>query len=98
MIRVLRLRPEAEYELTEALQWYEKQVDGLGFEFLSAVDACFQSIIRRPLSYPSVHSSVRRALLRRFPYEILFIVRARRIVVLAVFHAKRDPKRWVGRT
>ncbi len=97
MIRVLRLRPEAEDELTEALNWYEKQVDGLGVEFLSAVEACFQSIIRHPLSYPVVHKTMRRALLRRFPYEIFYVSTSTQIMVLAVFHARRDPERWMGR-
>lgn len=97
MNRDLRLRPEAEDELSEAMQWYEKKADGLGAEFLLAVEECLQTITRHPLAHPGVHKTVRRALLRRFPYEILYVVRSRRIVVLAVFHAKRDPKHWIGR-
>ncbi|MDO8756630.1 MAG: type II toxin-antitoxin system RelE/ParE family toxin [Elusimicrobiota bacterium] len=97
MSGVLRLRPEAQRELAEALSWYEKQVAGLGADFLFAVDACFQSILRHPQANPVVHKTIRRALLRRFPYEIFYIAGRGRIMVLAVFHAKRDPKHWVGR-
>jgi plasmid stabilization system protein ParE len=41
---------------------------------------------------------LRRTLIRRFPYQIFFILEKNRIVVLAVFHTKRRPKRWQART
>ncbi len=94
MSRRLIVRPEAEAEMTEAFDWYEDRVPGLGSEFLLCVDAVFSAILRSPRQFPQVHKIVRRALTRRFPYEVFFIENHERIVVLAVFHAKRDPKRW----
>jgi len=92
MIGELIIRPEAEAELAEAFDWYEEQVAGLGSEFLLSVDACFNAVARNPKQYPVIHKDVRRALTRRFPYEVFFVAGDERIVVLAVFHAKRDPK------
>ena len=97
MTRELVIRPDAEADLTEAFDWYEQHVPGLGSEFLLSVDAIFNSILRSPQQYPKVHKSIRRALTRRFPYGIFFVQEGKRIVVLAVFHAKRDPKRWQER-
>ena len=97
MSRRLIVRPEAEAEMTDAFDWYEDRVPGLGSEFLLCVDAVFSGILRSPQQYPRVHKVVRRALTRRFPYEALFVEDDERVVVLAVFHAKRNPKRWQDR-
>jgi len=61
------LRPEAEADIREVYQWYEEQAEGLGEEFLRAVDACFASVQRTPTAYAMIHKDIRRALLRKFP-------------------------------
>jgi len=93
----LIVRPEAETELADAYSWYEERVQGLGDQFVLSVDAVFQAIIRSPLQYPKVFKTVRRALLHRFPYGIFFVESQPQIIVLAIFHAKRDPKKWRNR-
>jgi plasmid stabilization system protein ParE len=40
---------------------------------------------------------VRCALVRRFPYAVYYRVEPERIVVIAVFHTKRDPGVWQSR-
>ena len=100
--RQLLIRPEAEAEIAEANQWYNLQAEGLGSEFLRAVEACLSALEREPLAYPKVHQQVRRALLRKFPYGIFFVCEPvdeenERIIVLACFHGRRDPKLWQKR-
>ncbi len=97
MSRRLIVRPEAEAEMIDAFDWYEDRVPGLGSEFLLCVDAVFSAIQRTPQHYPCVHKTARRALSRRFPYEIIFVEDDERVVVLTVFHAKRNPKQWQER-
>lgn len=70
---------------------------GLGSEFLLCIDAVFSAVLRGPERFPRVHRVVRRALMRRFPYEVFFVEDAERVVVLSVFHAKRNPKQWQER-
>ncbi len=97
MSRRLIVRPEAEAELREAYLWYEEQRPGLGEDLLLCVDACLATIRRHPEMHPVVHGSVRRALLRRFPYGVFFVVEQNTISVIAVFHLSRDPQRWMER-
>jgi plasmid stabilization system protein ParE len=97
MSRELIIRPDAEADLTEAFEWYEARVPGLGLEFIRTVDSLFNSITRNPQAYPVVYKSIRRALTRKFPYEVFFMVDADSVVILAVFHAKRNPQRWQER-
>jgi plasmid stabilization system protein ParE len=98
MSRPLIIRPEAEAELAEAFEWYEQQREGLGKDFLLSIEASLAEIRRRPRSFPVVHRDTRRALIRRFPYGIFFLDEETRITVLAIFHAKRNPKRWRKRS
>ena len=93
----LIVRPEAEAELSDAYAWYEQRVQGLGDQFILSVDAVFQSLIRSPHQYPKVFKTIRRAIIHRFPYAIFFVESDTQITVLAIFHAKRNPKNWKER-
>jgi hypothetical protein len=69
-------------------------VTGLGTEFGRAVESALMAIQRNPAAYAVVHEEVRQAVLRKFPYSILFIPEADSILVLACFHHRRDPETW----
>lgn len=70
MAAELILAPEVEDDLDKAYAWYEEQQIGLGEEFLTCADACFQRICRSPEMFEKVHEEYRRALVRRFPYMV----------------------------
>ena len=93
MLKV-NVRPIALDELERAWIWYEEQRPGLGDEFQSCVDAALMAAARDPLAYPQVEGDLRRVLVRRFPYAMLYLVEPDRIEVLAVFHGARDPREW----
>ncbi len=83
--------------MIEAIDWYQSRSPGLVADLLRCVDACLERIIRQPESYPVVHRETRMALVRRFPYLILYRISGEGLSVIAVFHAKRDPKIWQAR-
>jgi plasmid stabilization system protein ParE len=62
------------------------------------VDAALALIQRTPELHPLIHKQIRRALIRRFPFGIFYVVEEDTIRVLAVFHGKRNPMRWMDRT
>ena len=90
----LAIAPEAELDLAEAYAWYENRRAGLGEEFLSSVDACLESIRRRPEMYPVVDEGYRRSLIRRFPYAVFYEQSEATVTIYAVFHTSRDPDKW----
>lgn len=51
-----------------------------------------------PFQFATVREDIRRVVARRFPYSVYFRAEENRIVVLAVFHSKRDPAIRLGRT
>ena len=71
-------------------------------EFLAAVDTALQRIGDDPLQFPVLETlpdepSVRRFLLKRFPYTIIYEVVSPEIQVLAVAHVRRRPQYWKKR-
>lgn len=97
MNRKIIIRPEAAREVQEAFEWYEERDEGLGAEFLRAAEACLSAIRRNPFAYPAAYEKTRRALLRRFPYALLYVIGEDSIAILACFHVKRDPIDWIRR-
>jgi plasmid stabilization system protein ParE len=73
------LRAEAE----QAFDWYEAQKAGLGVEFAEAVQVVYDRIAANPLIHQVVFSDIRRGLVRRFPYAILYRPHAERVEVVA---------------
>ena len=93
----LIFRPEAEAELLDARDWYEAERVGLGAVFAAAVETTVTAVQQNPLAYPRVRSDTRRALVRRFPYAVYFRPTDDEIIVLAVMHGRRNPRRWRSR-
>ncbi len=88
------LRPAARAEFDEAFDWYEQQRPGLGVDFATQVQEVLDRIGATPLLYPQVFQEVRRVVVQRFPYSVFYKVEPQRMVVLAIFHSRRDPKTW----
>lgn len=93
----VHLRPEAEADIEEAAAWYEKQREGLGVEFLDEILSIFETISCNPNMYPVVYRHAHRAVIHRFPFGIYYRIEGKMIVVVAVMHGSRHPKRWQKR-
>jgi plasmid stabilization system protein ParE len=98
MTAQIRLRPEAEQDLADAAAWYEEQRPGLGQEFLDEARVTLSTIAEMPSMYGAIHRSTRRALMHRFPFGIFYRVEKDLIIVLAVLHGSRHPRRWKSRS
>lgn len=92
------VRREAQLEVQEAFRHYQEISEGLGFEFMRALDAALQSVKRNPAAYQKIYKETRRVLLRKFPYAIFYIAEESRIVVIACFHQKRSEIDWLRRS
>lgn len=86
------LRPAAAADVEDAWRWYDRQREGLGDELLEAVREALESIEAHPESAAVVHRDIRRKLLKRFPYGIFYRIIRGRVVVVACFHANRNPR------
>ncbi|QWF70798.1 type II toxin-antitoxin system RelE/ParE family toxin [Methylomonas paludis] len=88
---------EAQSELHEAFCWYEAQQKQLGVQFLNEFDAAIRRLAAFPESYPLIGNNIRRCLINRFPYGILYGIDANKIIIIAVAHLHRKPSYWLTR-
>ncbi len=88
---------EAEAELNEAIEWYETREPGLGLDFATEVHAAIQRALAFPLAWQVMEGDIRRALVHRFPYGVLYTQEQNGMFVLAVMHLHRQVEYWKNR-
>lgn len=88
------VKPDAELDLADAFAWYESQKSGLGEEFLNEVKTTTDRVQLYPESCSAQIETIRRCLLRKFPYGIFYTIENDIIYILAIFHNKKDPVNW----
>jgi plasmid stabilization system protein ParE len=66
------LRDEAQAEFDEAFDWYDAQRVGLGSEFVAEVQKVFDRIAANPLMHQTVFADIRKGVVRRFPFSVLY--------------------------
>lgn len=94
---IIRILSCAEQELADAVDYYNKQCPGLGFEFAAEVKSTLSRIAAFPNAWPLFSRRTRRSLVHRFPYGVLYQVRTEEILVTAIMHIKLDPEKWQKR-
>lgn len=62
----------AEEELWREVAYYEREVAGLGLDFLAEAERAFQRIQASPARCQRAKHGTRRVLLRRFPHAIYY--------------------------
>jgi plasmid stabilization system protein ParE len=92
-----RLLPPAEEEMTEAALYYDAARSGFGDAFLDDIRHAIDTIRERPHLGVAIAYGFRRALLRRFPFSLIYAVGAEEIIVVAVAHQRRSPNYWRAR-
>jgi toxin ParE1/3/4 len=97
LILPLIVNPEAEADLAEAKAWYDERRTGLGDDLILCVEEVFERIRRTPGLYGKVFQDLRLALLRRFPFAVVYRDDEDQITVVAVYYTRRDPRGWQGR-
>lgn len=89
----LIIQQEAEQEITAAYNYYESKQENLGERFLGALDFCFNSITTQPKIFQKVYKKQRQAIVRSFPFVILYQLSDSEIIVYAVFNTNKDPNK-----
>ena len=91
------LDPSANAEMRDAAFFYEGCRDGLGQEFLDAVELAFGEISQRPMIWRILKGRFRRYLIHHFPYAVIYSIEDDTIYVVAIMHMKRKPDYWQDR-
>jgi len=91
---ILIYHPDAEKELIEAAQYYERRIPTLGFQFLNEADRAVSLIMATPQRWSIIEEDVRSYLMPRFPYALYYRHFSDRVHILAFKHHSRHPGYW----
>lgn len=86
----------AQKEILGAIEWYENRRIGLGEIFFTEVETEFQRILDNPLLFPKSNASTtnfRRAVLKNFPFIIIFSLSRDQVIIHSVFHTHLNPNK-----
>ena len=90
---------EIEFEVGSKRDEYEAERVGLGDQFVDELAAVEARILQGPYRFPQLAgTTMRRALMKRFPFMVVYEVRGDVIRVIAVAHQRRDMRYWSGRS
>lgn len=89
--------PDAESEFNQAVDYYEEIEAGLGYDFAVEIYATIQRSLTYPSAWPILEGDIRRCLVRRFPYGVLYSIEPNGLYILAVMNLHRDPDYWKPR-
>jgi plasmid stabilization system protein ParE len=81
----------------EAARYYDQQVNGLGWEFLENVQRSIDTLREYPELGPVADAPLRRQLLTRFPFPIVYLIESKTLVIIAVARHRRRPGYWAER-
>jgi hypothetical protein len=82
------------------MQILESSEPGLGYQFAIEIFAAVERIKANPGMWPILDDQVRRCLVHRFLYGVIYSVdeQKSRVLILAVMHLNRQPGYWSGRS
>jgi toxin ParE1/3/4 len=90
----LLLEPEAEAEFLEAGRWYAARNPAIAVAFRNSVERTLDAVEQAPQQFPIALRDIRKALVRRFPYVVYYVILSDVISVIAIIHGRREPRRW----
>jgi len=96
-VRSVEFHPEAQGELISAAQFYERETEGLGLDFVATVQRAYERLPEFPGSGAPFGRRLRRLLVPKFPYGLVYRVEPERIYIVAVMHLHRRPGYWQSR-
>jgi plasmid stabilization system protein ParE len=88
---------EAEAEFGEAAAFFETKLVGLGVAFAAEVERATLFISAFPDAGSPLGRRLRRIIVRRFPYAIIYRYEAALLLIVAVAHQHRHPGYWRNR-
>ena len=91
----IRFTEEAESEIADAVKWYNNERSDWGLEFSAVLDETILRALRFPYFNSEINPGFYRALMKRFPYGIIYSIEDDDLVVYAVAHLHRSPKYWL---
>jgi toxin ParE1/3/4 len=89
--------PDALAEYAEAVKYYANQNSNIAQAFINSIEDAVYRIRESATHYPEIDEDVRRCMVRKFPYAVLYTIEQDYLLIIAVMHCSREPNYWKDR-
>lgn len=93
----IRYHEAAEDELLNEIGYLELRANGLGRRFFEEIRRSEKLISQFPESAEEIRPGIRKRVLRKFRYSLIYSIEEEGVLILAVAHHSRRPGYWLGR-
>ena len=93
MKRHIEVKEQAAHQLAEAFLWYEQQQENLGMKFLEEWENTTTYIAEHAESCQKKYKEFRQAILKHFPYLIVYEIEGNSVIIYSIINAKRHPSK-----
>lgn len=98
MSRQLIVTRDARADIADAVAWYRERSPESADRLRTELESVYASLVEYPEMYPIVYRRFRRALLRKFPFAVFFVIEPDSVLIVAVTHQARDENAWKRRS
>jgi len=84
-------------EFIDAIDFYDLELPGLGNVFKNEIEKSVRRIYEYPTAWPNLTKDIRKYVLHKFPYKILYSIEQDYIYIIAISHQHRKPNYWIDR-
>jgi plasmid stabilization system protein ParE len=89
------VEPRAQKEYEQPIAWYSERSELAALNFIKNVDATYLRITKRPYQFKNTYKFFREASVKKYPFVIIYTIEEsiKTIIIVSVFHHKRNPKK-----
>ena len=87
------ITPFAQADFLNVIYWYNQKRDSLGYEFIAEADRLMNLLSRNPFIFRIRKKQLRLALLKRFPFTIVYEIEKQNVIIFSVIHQHSHPKK-----
>jgi len=88
----VRYTPAAAAEVANTIRWYDQPDINQATSFVRELERTETHLTSRPALYQRIEGEIRRAVLRRFPYSLFYVIENDSVIVLACMHQHQIPR------
>ena len=88
---------QAKQEFEQTIDYYESCSEGLGKQFAIEIQRSLLHITQYPHTWTLLRHGLRRYIINRFPYAILYNIDGDTVVVIAIMNTSQKPDYWTER-
>jgi len=82
-------------DIEEILEYYDLLNSALPTKFLDRVEQAKDRIINTEKGFEIKYKNVRTLLLNQFPYHLHYVLKDKKIIIIAVLHSRINPKKYL---